>query len=93
MPESKTYVIPNFDHPIQEALFFYFSAFLSLLCKLYNTLFFIGDEMADWWEGRKVRIPVPTRKIIEQMYGANWRYPFPDFRWNLDPFLTGYCRY
>ena len=48
--------------------------------------------MAEWWEGRKVRIPVPTRKIILQMYGENWRYPFPDFRWNLDPFLTGYCR-
>ena len=54
---------------------------------------FSGDEMADWWEGRKVRIPIPTRKIIEQMYGPNWRHPFPDFRWNLDPFLTGYCRY
>ena len=49
--------------------------------------------MAEWWEGRKVRIPVPIRKIILQMYGANWRHPFPVWRWNLDPFLTGYCRY
>ena len=52
-----------------------------------------GVEMAEWWEGRRVRIPVPTGKIVLHMYGPNWRHPFPNYRWNLDPFLTGYCRY
>ena len=49
--------------------------------------------MADWWEGRRVRIAVPTGKAVLHMYGPNWRHPFPNYRWDLDSFLTGYCRY
>ena len=50
-------------------------------------------EEVMWWEGRRVRIPVPTEKAVEHMYSANWRHPFTSWRWELDPFLTGYCRY
>ena len=52
-----------------------------------------GAEMADWWEGRRVRIAVPTGRAVLHMYGPNWRHPFPNYRWDLDSFLTGYCRY
>ena len=52
-----------------------------------------GAEMFSWWEGRKVRIPLPTRKVVETMAGPNWRIPMNQWRWDLDPFLTGYCRY
>ena len=47
----------------------------------------------EWWEGRRVRVPVPTERAVEHMYSANWRVPFPQWRWDLDPFLTSYCRY
>ena len=52
-----------------------------------------GAEEVMWWEGRKVRIPVPTERIVEHMYSVNWRKPFTNWRWDIDPFLTGYCRY
>ena len=52
-----------------------------------------GAEEVMWWEGRRVRIPVPTEAALEHMYSANWRTPFTNWRWDVDPFLTGYCRY
>ena len=52
-----------------------------------------GAEEVMWWEGRRVRIPVPTEKAVEHMYSVNWRTPFDNWRWDVDPFLTGYCRY
>ena len=52
-----------------------------------------GVEEVSWLEGRKVRVPVPTERIVEHMYSINWRHPFTKWRWDLDPFLTGYCKY
>ena len=52
-----------------------------------------GAEEVMWLEGRKVRIPVPTEKALKHMYSVNWRTPFKNWRWYVDPFLTGYCRY
>ena len=52
-----------------------------------------GVEEVSWLAGRKVRVPVPTERIVEHMYSINWRHPFTKWRWDLDPFLTGYCKY
>ena len=45
------------------------------------------------WEGRKVRLPSPVEPVLVAMYGPNWRHPVTEWRWDVDPFLTGYCRY
>ena len=54
---------------------------------------YLGIGEATFWEEKKVRLPVPVESTLECMYGKNWRHPFPQYRWNLDPFLTGYCQY
>ena len=53
----------------------------------------LGIGEATFWEDMKVRLPVPVESTLECMYGKNWRHPFPKYRWDLDPFLTGYCHY
>ena len=45
------------------------------------------------WEGRRVRLPSPVEPVLVAMYGPNWRHPVTEWRWDVDPFLTGYCRY
>ena len=51
----------------------------------------VGEAMV--WEGRMVRIPIPVLPTIEAMYGKNWKHPVPNWRWDIDPFLTSYCKY
>ena len=45
------------------------------------------------WEDKSIRAPEPTEDILKSMYGVNWKYGLEEWRWDIDPFLTGYCRY
>ena len=46
-----------------------------------------------WWEGLSINLPYPVPDCLEHMYGVNYQHHFNDWRWDLYPFLTGYCLY
>ena len=39
-----------------------------------------------------VFLPYPVEAALEAMYGVNYRQPVTEWRWSVDPFLTGYCK-
>ena len=41
----------------------------------------------------RVFLPFPVEPALIRMYGPDYRHPVQQWRWALDPFLTGYCQY
>ena len=46
-----------------------------------------------WWGGLDINLPYPVPASLEHMYGANYLHQVNNWRWDVDPFLTGYCLY
>ena len=46
-----------------------------------------------WRETVLVRIPVPVKDAVIAIYGRNFDHPLTDWKWDIYPFLTGYCSY
>ena len=42
---------------------------------------------------KSIRIPESKENILKSNYGVNWKHELEEWRWDIDPFLTGYCRY
>ena len=46
-----------------------------------------------WWSGVRLHLPYPVEPALIKMYGVNYTQPVQQWRWDLDPFLLGYCHY
>ena len=52
----------------------------------------VREVTVPMWGGRKVRLQSPMEPVLVAMFGPNWRQPDNNWRWNVDPFLIGYCK-